>query len=107
MKTYNADGLVDHRGSRKIVEHVEAREEAPKKTLAETLEEAIARDDVRAAVAVSFGLPANASIGEVVKTAIDRDFLLNTIDHAQKLAASPPASYEPINNTTRSKEEKS
>lgn len=83
MKTYNPDGLVEHRGPR-------AKRSAPGKSLTTLLEEAVARDDVRSAVAVWLGLPATVTAGEVVKTAVDRDFLLNTIDYARKVSEQPP-----------------
>lgn len=83
MKMHNEDGLVEHRGPRRKT--LKAWEKTP----ATVLEEALERADVRSAVAVWFGLPPVASIGEVVKTAIDREILRETISYARKLAAAP------------------
>lgn len=74
----NDDGLVEHQGRPR------------RKSLATLLEEAVASDDVRAAVASWLGLPAVACVGEVVKTAIDADRLLDTLDYARSIAG--PAS---------------
>jgi len=83
MKIYNEDGLVNHRGPRQIAEPQEEPEQKDPVTL---LEQAIARDDVRRAVAAAMLLPLDASIGEVVKTAIDRDEVLDKVFLAQAIA---------------------
>lgn len=79
MKTYNTDGLVEHRAIRRKPQTETETEKAP----VQLLEEAINDSASRAVVAQALGLVHDASFGHVMAEAIRRDVVAEATIHAK------------------------